>query len=298
MGGIMMLADPNWFLYHERHSVGGLAIFYASPHKRTERDHLDPLFCVRPGKVPRNIVGVGRIQAQPIIHQDTAWSRYGRALGASTEAEWRSQASAVLANSRKTYAGQMLAIELIDFRPFPSPIRPDAVALTDKGWSDKKEVGVEATTRLLSFLPPTAATNFGLPEEVDAVGLPEGAVRTVTVNAYERSPEARRRCIAAHQARCYACGFDFGAAYGPEFAGFIHVHHLRPLSEIGGEYVVDPVEDLRPVCPNCHAVIHHGGRLRSIEEVRQLLSQQRHGEPPYGLSNLNKNNADGPDVVD
>lgn len=67
--------------------------------------------------------------------------------------------------------------------------------------------------------------------------------------------------------------------YGPEFAGFIHVHHLRPLSGIGGGYVVDPVEDLRPVCPNCHAVIHHGGRLRSIEEVRHLLALQRHAEP-------------------
>ena len=55
------------------------------------------------------------------------------------------------------------------------------------------------------------------------------------------------------------------------FAGFIHVHHLRPLSEIRGEYMVDPVADLCPVCPNCHAVIHYGGRLRGIDEVRQLL---------------------------
>jgi hypothetical protein len=107
----------------------------------------------------------------------------------------------------------------------------------------------------------------------------EGACRMVTVNAYERDQEARRRCIAAHKPRCCACGLDFGAMYGPEFDGFIHVHHLCPLSEIGGEYEVDPVKDLRPVCPNCHAVIHHGGRLRSIEEVRQLLALQRQAEP-------------------
>jgi hypothetical protein len=75
--------------------------------------------------------------------------------------------------------------------------------------------------------------------------------------------------------RDVVCGFDFGAVYGAEFAGFIHVHHLRPLSEIRGEYVVDPVADLCPVCPNCHAVIHHGGRVRSVEEVRQLLGQQQ-----------------------
>lgn len=279
MGGIMMLADPTWFAYHERHSIGGLAIFYASPHKWTDRDQLDPLFCVRPGKVPRSIVGVGRIQGQPIIDQDAAWARYGRALGADTEAEWRSQAASVLTNSRKTYGGQMLAIELIDFRPFPSPIQPDAVGLTDKGWSDKKKVGAEAATRLLKFLPSSAPVQFAFPDEVESAGLVEGAVRTVTVNAYERNPEARRQCIAAHKPRCNACGFDFGAVYGPEFAGFIHVHHLRPLSQIGGEYVVDPVEDLRPVCPNCHAVIHYAGKLRDIEEVRQFLAHQRHAEP-------------------
>ena len=104
----------------------------------------------------------------------------------------------------------------------------------------------------------------------------EGAASRITVNAYERNPEARCRCIAAHHPQCNVCGFDFAAVFGSEFAGFIHVHHLRPLSEVGEEYMVDPVEDLRPVCPNCHAVIHHGGRLRSIEEVRQLLARQKH----------------------
>lgn len=122
---------------------------------------------------------------------------------------------------------------------------------------------------------------FVLPDEVPVQEplLVEGATRTIIVNAYERNPEARRRCIAAHQPRCFACGFDFGAVYGPEFAGFIHVHHVRPLSEVGGEYAVDPVKDLRPVCPNCHAVIHHGGQLRSIEDVRQLLARQSRAEP-------------------
>lgn len=46
------------------------------------------------------------------------------------------------------------------------------------------------------------------------------------------------------------------------------------MSEIGMEYEVDPIADLRPVCPNCHAVLHLGGECRGIEEVRQLL---RHG---------------------
>jgi predicted HNH restriction endonuclease len=230
---------------------------------------------VRPGSKPRGIVGVGRIQGQPIIDQDSAWGRYGRALGADSETEWRAQASAVLSNSRKTYNGQMLAIELVDFQPFPTPVLPDAVGLDDRGWSDKKEAGEDATRRLLALLFSSTGTEQPLPEEVGQTGLIEGAVRTITVNAYERSSKAREQCIAAHGRACFVCGFRFGEMYGPEFAELIHVHHLRPLSEIGGEYQVNPLVDLCPVCPNCHAVIHHGGGLRDIEQVRQFIALQQ-----------------------
>ena len=37
---------------------------------------------------------------------------------------------------------------------------------------------------------------------------------------------------------------------------FIHVHHIIPLNEIKEEYTVDPIKDLVPVCPNCHAMLH------------------------------------------
>jgi HNH endonuclease len=112
-----------------------------------------------------------------------------------------------------------------------------------------------------------------LPEEVCSLGLTEGAVRTITVNAYERNLQARRKCIAAHGTECIVCGFNFGKVYGPEAEGYCHVHHLRPLSEIGREYEIDPVNDLRPVCPNCHAVLHLGGKCRGIDEVKELLDQ-------------------------
>lgn len=112
-----------------------------------------------------------------------------------------------------------------------------------------------------------------LPEEIAAATTPlvEGAFCRVTVNAYERNPHARRRCIVAHGTSCAICGFSFGETYGEVADGYIHVHHLRPLSEIGGEYTVDPVEDLRPVCPNCHAVLHRRIPAYSIEEVRAFL---------------------------
>jgi hypothetical protein len=113
---------------------------------------------------------------------------------------------------------------------------------------------------------------FTLPDEVSpAKGVVEGAIRTITVNAYERDPAARSQCIAAHGRNCCVCGFSFAARYGPVADGYIHVHHLRPLSEVGGAHVVDPVEDLRPVCPNCHAVLHRRIPAYSIEEVQAFL---------------------------
>lgn len=124
----------------------------------------------------------------------------------------------------------------------------------------------------LELLGWVEGNNLLLPEEIAATTtLAEGAVCRVSVNAYERNPEARRQCIEQYGARCCICGFSFSETYGEVADGYIHVHHLRPLSEIGKEYLVNPVEDLRPVCPNCHAVLHRRIPPYSIEEVRAFL---------------------------
>lgn len=120
------------------------------------------------------------------------------------------------------------------------------------------------------------ATSY--PDEVPAdVVYREGAVKIVSVNAYERNPKARARCIEAWGTRCGACGIDFGEFYGEIGEGFIHVHHLRPLGEIAGEYEINPIHDLRPVCPNCHAIIHRQEPPLSVERLAQLLREKRHG---------------------
>ena len=115
-----------------------------------------------------------------------------------------------------------------------------------------------------------------LPDEIDTASpLLEGSRYQITINAYERDHRARKLCIARYGAVCIICGFSFGSVYGNEAEGIIHVHHLRPLSEIGIEYEVDPILDLRPVCPNCHAVLHRRVPAYSIEEVRLFLFQRQ-----------------------
>lgn len=109
-----------------------------------------------------------------------------------------------------------------------------------------------------------------LPEEV-AESMWEGGKKSVIVNAYERSPEARAACIEIHGSSCAICGFDFGREFGMQFHGYIHVHHKVPIAKIESRYEINPAEDLVPVCPNCHAVIHYGNKTRSVEEVKALL---------------------------
>lgn len=110
-----------------------------------------------------------------------------------------------------------------------------------------------------------------LPDEIPASEkYVEGATFTVSVNAYERNPFARRACIAHWGCACAVCGFDFGKQFGSLGEGFIHVHHVLPLAEIRQEYEVDPVAHLRPVCPNCHAMLHKRRPVMGIEELKDL----------------------------
>lgn len=99
----------------------------------------------------------------------------------------------------------------------------------------------------------------------------EGAKKTIYVNSYERNVKARKLCIKHFGSACTACGFDFEKMYGEMGRGIIHVHHLKPLHEIGESYKVHPIRDLRPVCPNCHAIIHTRNPAYSIDEVKAML---------------------------
>jgi len=116
------------------------------------------------------------------------------------------------------------------------------------------------------------SASLRLSEEVpNQPQLLEGAVCQVTINRYERNPKARQRCIEYYGTSCCVCSFNFGQFFGATAEGFIHIHHLKPLSDIGEEYKVDPIEDLRPICPNCHAMVHLGGTTRSIEDIKAMF---------------------------
>lgn len=113
----------------------------------------------------------------------------------------------------------------------------------------------------------------GSMRDIPADTYEEGLRQTVVTSRYERSDAARRKCIAYYGTACYICGFDFGVVYGSIAHGFIHVHHIIPISTIKDTYEIDPVKDLRPICPNCHAVAHMTDPPYTVDEIRTFIQQ-------------------------
>lgn len=113
------------------------------------------------------------------------------------------------------------------------------------------------------------------PDEVNEnnTELLEGKTKKVSVNIYERNPIARQLCIDHYGCKCVVCDFDFEKTYGDIGKSFIHVHHLIEISTIGNEYSIDAINDLRPVCPNCHAMLHKKKPAYTIEEIKQHLTR-------------------------
>lgn len=123
-------------------------------------------------------------------------------------------------------------------------------------------------------------TNYPDEANVESKTFPEGAKQTVQVNRYERNPEARAKCIEFHKARCKVCEMSFDETYGMFAKDFIHVHHIKPLSEINEEYEVDPINDLIPVCPNCHAMLHRqeNGIPMTVDRLKLLYEVSRNSK--------------------
>lgn len=102
----------------------------------------------------------------------------------------------------------------------------------------------------------------------------EGAQKSLCTNRYERSRKARQACLDYHGYTCKVCGMNFETFYGTEFGGIMEVHHIVPVSQIGKAYVVDPIKDLIPVCPNCHTALHSKKNgTYTPEELQKLIAK-------------------------
>lgn len=137
------------------------------------------------------------------------------------------------------------------------------------------KVKLELSEYIYSHMNDTASHGY-FPEEV-STEIYEGAKKVVLVNIYERSSIARKKCIEYHGSSCKVCGFNFLNVYGDLGADFIHVHHLVPLFKVNNEYKVDYKNDLIPVYPNCHAMLHRNFKNEFIEisKLKEIIELNR-----------------------
>lgn len=185
-------------------------------------------------------------------------------------------------NEEKRRDGKTSLYVVVDFDQLYDPTsqikidRSELEQIDSRVWDSQgsgKRIPDEAASKLETlWRERTGGASIPYPEESEAgTAIKEGAVTQVLINSYERNPEARERCIAKWGSSCAVCGFHFEYFYGELGKGYIHVHHLTPLSAIRQEYELDPVKDLRPVCPNCHSMIHRRSPPLSIEELENLV---------------------------
>ena len=166
--------------------------------------------------------------------------------------------------------------DLIEF------LRDNEYKLTKAGYAKALDLFGTGSPRQ----PNTAGEHSNTPataEELLGATIPppttfsEGAVRIVELSRAERSPHVRAACIAKWGYLCRACDMMLSDLYGPIAEKLIEIHHLVPLGD-RGERDVDPEQDVVPVCPNCHWIIHQKDPPYTVQEVKAMMAKARNRE--------------------
>ncbi len=139
-------------------------------------------------------------------------------------------------------------------------------ALVDEGYLKKPS---ESGKGIWELTIKTKFFSTFIPEELPKYSA--GHSTRIEVNKYERDKKAREACISYYGYDCVVCGFNFEQTYGSLGESYIHVHHLIPVSTLRGRYELDPIHDLRPVCPNCHAMLHREDPPITIQQLRARI---------------------------
>ena len=131
------------------------------------------------------------------------------------------------------------------------------------------ELAVLATGMMLSLLNV-------VPVETDVTGYADGQEKRILSSRYERNRLNRELCLQANGYTCRICGFDFEQKYGKIGKHFTHVHHIEQLSLSEGAHIIDPLHDLIPVCPNCHAMLHTQTPPLLPEQLVKIIKENSH----------------------
>ncbi|QDV25868.1 HNH endonuclease [Aureliella helgolandensis] len=139
-------------------------------------------------------------------------------------------------------------------------------------------VGASASVlaeRLLTYSLPVAGKKSRLKTPSPALNdviIVDGKIRTVLSSRYERSKILRTRCLEHFGYQCQGCRIKLADRYGSIAELLIHVHHIERLADTGPR-IIDPITDLIPLCPNCHAVVHLKNPPFTLNGLQTMLQR-------------------------
>ena len=147
----------------------------------------------------------------------------------------------------------------------PRPDRPSRFRFSLLGEEESADLGLAALE-----------AKEGKPSDSTTGGEAEGAKNLRLHVTYERSRTNRAAAVRIHGTKCQACGFDFDAFYGADYArSYIEVHHRESITTQGGR-TVNPANDLHCLCSNCHSMAHRSRkRIASVEELREMIERAK-----------------------
>lgn len=102
----------------------------------------------------------------------------------------------------------------------------------------------------------------------------EGFKREISREVRTRNRSVVEAAKRKHGYKCKVCGFDFGEFYGPIGRGFVEGHHKEALAAYEGESRKVSVDDIVPVCSNCHRMLHKGQEVLSVERLKEILRKE------------------------
>lgn len=217
----------------------------------------DKLVMLKQGDPPKGIIGIAEATSAP--YEDTRFDDPSRRTN-YIDLNWL---SLINPNERP---------------PMPISALSDETQNARKNWTPQKSgttipetAGIELEQRFRSYADFWFDPSVHDPLISEDASSNEGRKRHVLSVQYERSTALRKKCLEHWGFACAVCGLLFEEQYGEIGKDFIHVHHLNPVSATGTTKT-NPIEDLRPVCPNCHSMLHKKNPPIGIEELKSMMS--------------------------
>lgn len=107
----------------------------------------------------------------------------------------------------------------------------------------------------------------------------EGLMKENLYFRRQRNRSLRDQCARRDNFTCRVCGLNFMKVYGDRGFEFIEIHHLKPISSYEGEHEIK-LDELIALCSNCHSMVHYGGELLDVEELRRRYQFNKANREP------------------